>query len=296
MWKRAKELGKQAYELAKATIDAWLDDDAPTYAAAVAFYAMISLAPVLTIVVKIVSMVFTEEIAQQRLLYEVERYAGVHVANVMESILEAMAVGSSGTMATIISIGVIIFGATGVFAQLHTALNRIWGLETQGGISEFFRVRLRAIGIVFGVGALLMVSIFLSTLVSIFTPFLATFVGTKFLWQLINFVLSFGVLTVLFAMIYRYLPDTTIAWRDTWLGAATTSILFVIGKLLIGLYLSTAAPGSAYGAAGSLVAFLLWVFYSAQVILIGAEFTQVYASFRGRNIVYKSTKQKKEEN
>lgn len=276
------------WKIIKETVKGWLDDDAPTYAAAVAFYAMISLAPLLTIVVKLVSIFFSEDLAQQQLLAEVERFAGVHAAGVIESILGSMTMGSSGTLATIISVGVVIFGATGVFAQLHTAFNRIWGLEKEpGGIKGFLRVRLRSLGMVMGAGGLLMLSILASTLISIFTPLLAGLVGTKFVWQSLNFGLSFAVLTVLFAMVYRYLPSTTIAWKDVWIGGLVTSALFVAGKTLIGFYLSTSAPGSAYGAAGSLVAFLVWIFYSAQVVLFGAEFTQVWAQLKGREILRK---------
>ncbi len=271
--------------MGRQTIDEWLDDDAPTYAAAVAFYAMISLAPVLTIVLKIASIVFGEEVTKGQMLYQVERFVGGHVADFVETLLETMDAGSSGVFATIVSIVVMVFGATGVFAQLHTALNRIWGLPLEtGGIRLFLKIRLKALGFVFGVGGLLILSIAISTLVSIFTPLLAHYVGTTFIWKAVNTSVSFAILTLLFAMLYKLLPDTTIHWRDTWLGGAATSLLFVIGNALIGFYLGTSAPGSAYGAAGSLVVFLLWVFYSAQVVLIGAEFTQVYTRTKGREI------------
>lgn len=276
---------KVAYTLGRQTIDEWLDDDAPTYAAAVAFYAMISLAPVLTIVLKVASVVFGEEVSKGQMLFQVEQFAGVHVADLIETLLGTMDTGSSGVLATLVSLGVMLFGATGVFAQLHTALNRIWGLPREtGGVKHFLKIRLKALGFVFGVGGLLILSISVSTLINVFTPWLAHFAGTAFLWKAINASVSFAILTVLFALLYKLLPDTTIRWRDTWLGGAVTSLLFVIGNFLIGFYLGTAAPGSAYGAAGTLVVFLIWVFYSAQVVLIGAEYTQVYTQTKGREI------------
>ena len=186
---------------------------------------------------------------------------------------------TEGVLATIISVFVLLFGATGVFAALQNALNRIWNIKpiVTNGILAFLRTRFLSFTMVIGVGFLLLVSLVVSAGVAA----LGKLFGESVVWQIVNFIVSYGVITVLFAMIYKVLPDVRVEWRDVWMGAAVTAALFNLGKFGIGLYLGKSAVASSYGAAGALAVLLLWVYYSALVLFLGAEFTQVYARHHG---------------
>ena len=203
-------------------------------------------------------------------------------AKVIEEMMASANKKGSGAIASIVGIVILIFGATGVFAALQTALNHIWGVKPKetNGVIAFLRTRMLSFGMVLGVGFLLLTSLVLSAGISAIGGLLKAGAFEQ-IWQTTNFLVSFAVVTVLFAMIYKILPDVKIAWRDVWLGAAVTAVLFNIGKFLIGLYIGKSSVASSYGAAGSFAVLLVWVYYSAMVLFIGAEFTQVYATTFG---------------
>jgi len=273
---------KDLWLVVKRTVSEWIDDDVPTHAASLAYYTIFSIAPTLIIAVALAGLIFGDEAARGEIHNQIEGLVGESGAKVIEEMMVSASKTSSGTIASIIGIVILIFGATGVFAALQTALNHIWGVKPKptNGVIAFLRTRLLSFGMVLGVGFLLLTSLVFSAGISA--------VGNLFhagafeqVWQTTNFLVSFGVVTVLFAMIYKLLPDIRIAWRDVWLGAAVTAVLFNIGKFLIGLYIGKSSLASSYGAAGSFAVLLVWVYYSAMVLFIGAEFTQVYATTFG---------------
>lgn len=271
--------------LIKETIAEWNQDNVPLLAAALAYYTLFSLAPLLLIAIAIAGAVFGEEAARGEIVGQIQGLVGREGAAAIEAMLQnTQKPGSGGTIATLVSVAVLLFGASGVFGQLQTALNTIWEVKPQPGrgLKSFVQARFLSFAMVLVIGFLLLVSLVLSTVLSalghLLTGWVSDYVG---LGNLLNFLLSFAVITVLFAAIYKFLPDAEMAWRNLWMGAAATALLFNIGKFLLGLYLGNSGVGSAYGAAGSLVVLLVWVFYSAQILLIGAEFTQVYSKYRG---------------
>lgn len=273
--------------LLKATWTEWNEDKASRLAAALAYYTVFSLAPLLIIVIAIAGLVFGHDAAQGRIVEQIEGLVGGDGADAIQAMLENANQPAAGVTATVIGVVTLLFGATGVFIQLQDALNTIWEVAPKPGqgIVNFLRNRFLSFSMVLGIGFLLLVSLVLSAvLAAIGTYFNHLLPGLTSLWQAINFVVSFGVITLLFGMIYRILPDVKIAWGDVWIGAAVTSLLFTIGRLLIGIYLGSSAIDSAYGAAGSFVVILVWVYYSAQILLFGAEFTQVYAKQYGSRI------------
>ena len=201
------------------------------------------------------------------------------MAESLEQMIQAAAKPKSGTLATIIGVVTLMFGASGVFGQLKDALNTIWNVEKKkaGGIMGFVKERFLSMAMVLGIGFLLLVTLVLDTAIAAMGGYVSRYIGGEAVAYALSLVLSFAVAVVLFAAIFRILPDLKIAWRDVWLGAVITAVLFVVGKWGLGVYLGKAAPGSAYGAAGSLVILLIWVYWSAQILFLGAEFTQVYA-------------------
>jgi len=279
---------KDVVTLLKETVAEWSEDKVPLWAAALAYYTIFSLAPLLLIAITIAGLAFGEEAARGEIVGQIRGLVGQEGAEAIQGMIQNVnRPNSGGTLATIIGVVTLLFGASGVFGQLQDALNTIWGVKPKPGrgIASFIQTRFLSFAMVLVIGFLLLVSLVLSAalaaITTFFSHFLPTFVA---LGQLLNFVLSFGFITLLFAAIYKFLPDVNVAWKDLWIGAATTSLLFNIGKFLIGLYLGNSGASSAYGAAGSLVILLLWVFYSAQIILFGAEFTQVFAKHRGSEI------------
>ncbi|MCU0526523.1 MAG: YihY/virulence factor BrkB family protein [Elainella sp. Prado103] len=276
---------KVGIHLIQETITEWNEDNVPLLAAALAYYTLFSLAPLLIIAIAIAGAVLGEEAAQGEIVRQVQGLVGQEGAIAIEAMIQnAQRPGSGGTLATLIGIGLLLFGASGVFGQLQTALNTIWDVKAKPGqgIKSFIQARSLSFAMVLVIGFLLLVSLILSAVLAAITNFFNGFIAEYvFLGQLLNFVLSFGAITILFAAIYKFLPDVEVYWRNLWIGAAVTAFLFNIGKFLLGLYLGNSSVGSAYGAAGSLVVLLVWVFYSAQILLIGAEFTQVYSRYRG---------------
>ncbi|MBS1153656.1 MAG: ribonuclease [Myxococcaceae bacterium] len=268
--------------MVKQSFGAWVDDDVPTHAASLAFYTVFSIAPTLIIAVAVAGIIFGEEAARGEIRTQIEGLVGPAGAQVIEDLMANAARPGAGLLASVLGILILFFGATGVFAALHTALNHIWGVKPKksNGVIAFLRTRLLSFGMVLGVGFLLLMSLVISAAISALGKVLQSGDFER-VWQPANFVFSFGVVTVLFAMIYKLLPDLQIAWRDVWLGAGVTAGLFNIGKFLIGLYLGKSSVASSYGAAGSFAVLLLWIYYSTMVLFLGAEFTRVYATTFG---------------
>lgn len=274
--------------LFKQTFSEWTDDKAPVYAAALAYYAVFSLAPLLLILIALLGIFYGSEEAQNTLMGQIEGVTSESTAQFIGEIVSNASSSGSNVLATMIGVATLLIGATGVFAQLQNALNQVWEVEPApgGGIMHLLKVRLLSLGMVLAIGFLLLVSLLLTTALDALSGYASGVLpGADFLWQILSFVVQFGIITLLFAMIFKYLPDVTISWKDVWIGAAFTALLFVIGKYLISLYLTQGAVASSYGAAGSLVVILLWVFYSAQILFFGAEFTQVYGKRYGSRIV-----------
>ncbi|MBD2022271.1 YihY/virulence factor BrkB family protein [Leptolyngbya sp. FACHB-36] len=276
------------FKLVKDTFTEWNEDKVPLWAAALAYYTVFSLAPLLLIAIAIAGSIFGDDAARGQIVGQIQGLVGREGAEVIQGMIQnTQKPGSGGLVATIIGVVTLIFGATGVFGQLQDALNTIWEVKPKPGLGvrSFVQSRFLSFAMVLVLGFLLLVSLVLSAVLAGIGNFFGNFVpGYVLVGQVLNFVLSFGVVTLLFASIYKFLPDVDIPWKDLWVGSAVTALLFNFGKFLIGLYLGSSSVGSTYGAAGSLVVILIWVFYSAQIILFGAEFTQVYAKYRGSDL------------
>jgi membrane protein len=258
---------------------AWLDDDAPTLGAALAFYTLFSLAPVLIVAVSVAGLVFGDKAAQGEIVRQFQGLMGTQGATAIEIILQSTNRPGLGVLATALSLIAILVGASGAFNELQDALNIIWKVHST---KSFWRVALRhrvfSLGLVVATGFLLLTSLVITASLSAAERLVGTLLPISVVvLQSMNFVFSFLVITLLFALIFKLIPDTIIPWRDVWMGSAVTSLLFTMGKVLIGFYLGHSALTSAYGAAASLVIFLIWIYYSAQILLFGAEITHVYA-------------------
>lgn len=273
----------KVWQLLRKTYSKWNDDHAQGLGAALAYYSVFSLAPLLMIVIAIAGLVFGQEAAQGQIVGQIQGLVGEDSARAIQSMIEEARKPAGGIVATLIGTVMLLFGATGVFAQIQESLNIIWKVQAkpQEGIWKTLKDRFISLLAVLGTGFLLLISLVISAGVSAAGSVLEHVLpGPEFLLQLINLSMSFVVVTLLFAMIYKLLPDKPISWADVWVGAGITSLLFEIGKFFIGLYLGKSEVGVAYGAAGSLVVILIWVYYASQVFLFGAEFTAVYAEYR----------------
>lgn len=263
-------------------------DDGPRLGAALAFYIALSLSPLLLAIVGIAGLVFGQEAARGEIVGELRDAIGGEGAVVIEQMVAQSASISRGVGATVVAFAVLLFGASRVFSELQSALNSVWkvpGRKQEGGFLTIARGRLLAFSLVCGTAFLLLVSLVVSAILSAISDRIAASVpGMNVAARAMDFVLTAGLLTALFAMIFKWLPETTLAWSDVWLGAAVTAGLFSIGKYLIGLYLGTTAVGSAYGAAGAFVVLLVWIYWSSQILLFGAELTFVYARKYGHGV------------
>jgi len=280
---------KSLWQLLKATVMQWVDDQPFQLAAALSYYTLFSLAPLLVIVISIAGFVFGQEAAQNRIVETLQGLLGRDSAQAIQQMVQnASNKPKTGMFSTVLGVIILLFGAGGVVGQLQTSLNTVWGVTPKPGqgIWGFVRQRFVSFAMVLGIGFLLLVSLAVSALMSGFTQVIGNVFGaTAVLVHALDLGISFVFVTALFAMIYKYLPDVRIQWRDVWVGAALTSLLFTIGKFLIGLYLGTSGVTSTYGAAGSLITVLLWVYYSSLIFFLGAEFTQVYAREYGSGVV-----------
>jgi membrane protein len=276
------------WRVLKDALAEWIDDKAPMHGAALAFYSMLSLAPLLLIAIAIAGAVFGEQAARGEVMTQVKDMIGEEGGRAVEATLASARQPETGLVATVIGVGTLLFGAAGVFGQLKDSLNTIWNVKPRpaSGVLGFLRSQVLSFGMVLGIAFLLMVSLIVSSILSGLEGYARDWLGGYApLAQALNQLVSLGVYVLLFALIYRVLPEVEITWKDVWTGAIITSVLFLVGKYLIGLYLGKASVGSAYGAAGSLVVVLVWVYYSAQILFFGAEVTQVYTNRYGSRIV-----------
>ncbi|MDF0555518.1 YihY/virulence factor BrkB family protein [Kamptonema sp. UHCC 0994] len=279
---------KRIISLIKETFKEWQKDKAPTLAAALAFYTVFSLAPLLIIVIAIAGLVFGQEAAQGQLVGQLQSLVGKDGAETIQQLVANASNLKSGIVATIIGVATLLWGATNVFTNLKEALNMIWNVEPPPGrgFFGFLQDRILSFAMILSIGFLLLVSLVISAVLAAVNQWLNGLLHIPVgIWQLVDFGISFSVVTVLFALIYKFLPDVKLAWGDVWVGAAITSVLFTIGKSLIGIYLGSSGIGSTYGAAGSFVILLLWINYSAQILFLGAEFTQVWTNRYGSRML-----------
>jgi len=271
---------KEARDVLLAAVNAWIEDRAPSMGAAIAYYTVFSLAPILILVIAIAGLVFGEQAAEGAVVAQLRELLGSQGAAAVQTMLASAEQGGAGWTATIISLALLAFAATTVFGELQASLNVIWKAAPRPGspVVAVIRVRLISLSLVIGIGFLLLVSLVVSAALTAFAGYLSSiFPYLNVLMRILNFALSFGVTTALFAMIYRLLPDTRIAWADVWTAALMASFLFTVGKFAISLYIGSSNVASTYGAAAALVVVLIWVYYSAQIFLFGAEFAKVYA-------------------
>jgi membrane protein len=283
----SKSFFGNVFGLLKQTVQEWLGDKAPQLGAALAYYTVFSLAPLILVLLAIVGVIFRDDPAGtwNKITEQMSYFLDPSAVQVVQSIAQKASEPGKSTIATIIGVALAILGASGVFGQLQDALNTIWGVKAKpgGGIWGFLRNRFLSFAMVAGVCFLLLVSLTLESLLKAFSHYVQTVLPGGIVVALaVYFIFDFAVVVLLFAMIFKFLPDVEIQWRDVWIGAVITTILFGIGKWLLGFYLGSGAAGSAYGAASSLITLLLWVYYSSQILLFGAEFTQVYAARAGR--------------
>ncbi len=280
-----------AVSLLKTTYTKWSDHHAPRLGASVAFYTLLSFAPLLVLTVAVIALVFDPQKAQHGLIDQAKQMIGDRGADAVKSLLTNAQKPSSGVIASVIAFATLLFGASGVFTELRDALNIIWDAEPKNasGLMGMVKERLFSFGMVLSVGFLLLVSLILSAGLALLGKFFGGLVPLPaFVFEIINFVVSFAVITLLFALLFKFVPARAISWRDVWVGAVGTALLFTIGKMLLGLYMGKAGVGSAYGAAGSLVAVIVWVYYSAQIFFFGAEFTHVYTDLGARPAVQRA--------
>ena len=273
------------FGLLKATFQEWGEDKVPLLAAGLAYYTLFSIAPLLLILVGALGLILGENAAQSAVMDQISNNLGPQATEAIQGILENATAGGGGLLAAIIGAVALIIGATTVLAQLQIAMNLIWGVKPDPEQGNAFKrmvlVRAVSLAMILVIGFLLLVSFLLSAFLGAAVDTIAV---PGWLYEIVDFVASFAVITLLFALMFKYIPDARIAWRDVWVGALVTGVLFTLGKFAVSLYVGRTAVGSTYGAAGSLVIVLLWVYFSAQIFLLGAEFTQVYARRRGARL------------
>lgn len=278
---------RDAWRLLRQTYDDWVEDKAPELGAALAFYTALSMAPLLVLTLAIVAYFFGDEAASGQLDRQVRGLVGEQGAEAVGDMIASADKPAQGVVAATLSFATLLFGASGVFGQLQSALNTIWEVQPKPGrgVWGFIRDRFFSFTMVLGVAFLLLVSLFLTTALASLSELLPQLPESlEWVARIVNFLASLVVFVVLFAMMFKLLPDVKMAWSDVWLGAVVTAALFAVGKLAIGLYLSHSSMASSYGVAGSFVVLLVWVFYSAQILFFGAELTQVYANRYGSRI------------
>ena len=271
---------KQIWDLVRASVAAWGEDYASSMGAALSFYTVFSVAPVLLITIAVAGLVFDTHAAQRAIASELGGLMGRDAAAAVEALLQSAHSPSGGLISTAVGVVALLIGASAVFGELQDSLNRIWRAQVPRppGLWRLVTERMLSFGMILGVGFLLIVSLVLSAAIAAFGEWWGTALSYQaIVLEAINFVLSLGVITLAFALIYKLIPRVSVQWHDVWIGAAVTALLFTVGKSLIGFYLGKAGVASAFGAAGSLIVLLLWVYYSAQIFLLGAEFTWVYA-------------------
>ena len=267
-------------EIIKQTVKEYGDDNAPLLAAALAYFSVFSIAPLLIIMIAVL-VFFGAGDAQDTVLELVQEVVGEEGAEMVETMIEAQEEEGGGLVATITGLVVLLFAATTLFAQLKRALNIIWGSEPEpegrlGGVKALVMTRVKSLGLIIAIGLLLLIAFFLTTVVSAAVSAAGDVLpGGPAIWLWLNRLVAFAALVLVFVLVFRFLPNAQVPWRAIWIGSTVTALLFVVGSWLFGIYISNVAVASAYGAAGSLVVLLLWVYFSAQIVLLGGELTQV---------------------
>jgi membrane protein len=274
------------WKVLRRALAGWWNDNVPHLGAALSYYTLFSLAPILIVAIAIAGIAFGQEAVRGEIVHQIDGLVGHEGAIAVQAMLQGAAKPSATLPATIIGIITFFLGATGAFLELQTALNTIWRVKPKSD-RKWYRVllveRLTSFGLVVGVGFLMLTSLLVSAALAALYQYMGnTYPGVTVLWEALNVIVSLAVITLLFAMIYKVLPDVELAWSDVWVGGLVTAGLFTIGKSVIGLYLGTSGLSSSYGAAGSVVVLLVWVYYSSQIILLGAEFTREYVAEFGR--------------
>ena len=269
---------KEVWRLFKMAVTAWSNDYAPSMGAALSYYTLFSIAPLLLIVIAVAGWFFGDDAARGEITSGLQGLMGEEGAKAVEDMVANASQPKEGLIATVVGVFVLILGATTVFGELQNSLDRIWRAPAReaGGVWKLLRSRLLSIGMILGIAFLLMVSLVLDTALNALGKMWGT-EGWQVLAQAVNFVIGFALTTTVFALIYKLMPRARIEWHDVWVGAAVTAILFTVGKFLISLYIGKSAVASSFGAAGSLAVVMIWVYYSAQIFLLGAEFTWVYS-------------------
>src|SRR5437764_15252690 len=278
-----------AFGLLKQTGQEFLEDKAPQLGAALAYYTVFSLAPLILVLLAAIGIIFRDDPAGawNKITQQMSYFLDQSAVQIVQNIAQKASQSGKGLIATIIGVVLALFGASGVFGQLQDALNTIWGVKAKPGrgVWGFLRSRFLSFTMIGGVCFLLLVSLTLESVLKLFSHYVQSVLpGGIVIAMSVYLIFDFGVVILLFAIIFKFLPDVKIHWRDVWIGAVMTAIFFGIGKWALGLYLGSGAAGSAYGAASSLITLLLWVYYSSQILLFGAEFTQVYADRVGRGV------------
>ena len=268
-----------AWTLARETLSSWSDDYAASMGAALAYYTMFSIAPLLLIVISVAGLFFGERAARGEIIDQLQDLMGVDGARAVQSLLASVNQPRAGILATLFGLCALVVGATTVIGELQNALDRIWRAprRDESGVAKWLHSRLTSLGMIMGIGFLLMVSLLASAALATVQRWFGRYVDLGGFASAVDFVLSLVFITVAFAMIYKLMPRVRVEWRDVWIGAVVTSLLFTVGKMAIGLYIGRSAVASTFGAAASLVAMVVWVYWSAQIFLLGAEFTRVYA-------------------
>jgi membrane protein len=279
---------KAAWALIKQTFQGWSEDKAPRLGAALSYYTIFSLAPLLIVIISVAGLVFGHDAAQGKLEEQLGGLLGADGAKVVQTMVLKASEKKGGIIGTVVGLVTLLVGATGVVIELQDALNTVWKVipKPGRGIMGILRDRVLSFGLILGFGFLLIVSLVMSALLAALGGWLSNIIPG---WVILGYVLSYGVsfviIALMFAMIFKLLPDVKMGWRDVWIGSAVTSALFHVGKLAIGLYLGKASVGSAFGAAGSLAVLLVWIYYTTQLLFFGAEFTRAYADKYGSHVV-----------
>lgn len=284
---KKRPVPRGAFGFAKKVVNDFLADDCPSMAAAISYYTVFSLPPLLILTIMFVGTVLDPADVEAALQTQVGRLIGKSGAEAVHTIIQhADRPGRANTFASVFGLVSVLFGATGAFIQIQSALNKAWGVQpdpAKGGIKNFILKRFLSLGMILGIAFLLLVSLSLSAAISAFSHAVGRMlpIVSEILLHALTFTISFAVISVLFAAMFKILPDAKLEWRDVWVGAVATTLLFMLGKYLIGFYLGSSDPGSAFGAAGSLVLILVWIYYSAMILLLGAEFTETWMKRHG---------------
>jgi membrane protein len=286
---KQKSFVANGFDLLKQTAQEWVQDKAPQLGAALAYYTVFSLAPLVLVLISVVGLLFRNDPAGawNKITEQMSYFLDQSAVQMVQNIAQQASQPGKDVLGTIIGVALALFGASGVFGQLQDALNTVWGVKAKpgGGIWAFLRSRFLSFAMVGGVCFLLLVSLTVESVLKAFSHYVQSVMpGGIVIAMTVYFIFDLAVIILLFALIFRFLPDAQIQWRDVWIGAVMTAMFFVIGKWALGLYLGSGKAGAAYGAASSLITLLLWIYYSSQILLFGAEFTQVYANRAGRGV------------